>query len=165
MSQATVEHIGAKEAYALIQSEPSTAFIDVRSDMEYLFIGHPIGAVNIPWIDEPDFVINPNFEREVRKLILGGIIETSDHQSVPVVLICRSGNRSAEAGNLLLEHGFRRVYNIIDGFAEGISTQSVRASETGLSETQTGRINDYVSVVIFGIGILIILALVSLGVI
>jgi NADH-quinone oxidoreductase subunit L len=55
--------------------------------------------------------------------------------------------------------------NIVDGFAEGISTQSVRVSETGLSETQTGRVNDYVSVVIFGIGILIILALVSLGVI
>ena len=55
--------------------------------------------------------------------------------------------------------------NIVDGFAEGISTQSVRASEAGLSETQTGRVNDYVSVVIFGIGILIILALVSLGVI
>jgi NADH-quinone oxidoreductase subunit L len=55
--------------------------------------------------------------------------------------------------------------NIVDGFAEGISTQSVRVSETGLSETQTGRVNDYISVVIFGIGILIILALVSLGVI
>ena len=55
--------------------------------------------------------------------------------------------------------------NIVDGFAEGISTQSVRASETGLVETQTGRINDYVSVVIFGIGMLVILALITLGVI
>jgi NADH:ubiquinone oxidoreductase subunit 5 (subunit L)/multisubunit Na+/H+ antiporter MnhA subunit len=55
--------------------------------------------------------------------------------------------------------------NVVDGFAEGISTQSVKASETGLAETQTGLINDYVSVVIFGIGILVILALISLGVI
>jgi NADH-quinone oxidoreductase subunit L len=55
--------------------------------------------------------------------------------------------------------------NVVDGFAEGISTKSVSASESGLSGTQTGRINDYVSVVMFGIGILIILALVSLGVI
>jgi NADH-quinone oxidoreductase subunit L len=55
--------------------------------------------------------------------------------------------------------------HVVDGFAEGISTQSVQASETSLAETQTGRINDYVSVVIFGIGILVILALVSLGVI
>ncbi len=55
--------------------------------------------------------------------------------------------------------------NVVDGFAEGISTQSVKASETSLAETQTGLINDYVSVVIFGIGILVILALASLGVI
>ncbi|MFX1560389.1 MAG: hypothetical protein ACFFBL_07360, partial [Promethearchaeota archaeon] len=55
--------------------------------------------------------------------------------------------------------------NVVDGFAEGISTQSVKASETSLSGSQTGRINDYVSVVMFGIGILVILALVSLGVI
>jgi NADH-quinone oxidoreductase subunit L len=55
--------------------------------------------------------------------------------------------------------------NVVDGFAEGISTQSVKASQTSLAESQTGRINDYVSVVIFGIGILVILALVSLGVI
>ncbi|MBY8996307.1 MAG: hypothetical protein KGD60_01150 [Candidatus Thorarchaeota archaeon] len=55
--------------------------------------------------------------------------------------------------------------NVVDGFAEGISTKSVSASESGLSGTQTGRINDYVSVVMFGIGMLVILALVSLGVI
>ncbi len=116
MSKSKVQHIGATEAYELIQREPATAFIDVRSDMEYLFIGHPVGAVNIPWIDEPDFVINPNFEREVRKLILGGVIQSDAHDSVPVVLICRSGNRSDEAGNLLIEHGFKHVYNVVDGF-------------------------------------------------
>ena len=53
--------------------------------------------------------------------------------------------------------------NIIDGFAEGVSTRSVEASEIGL-ETQTGRINDYVSVVIFGIGLLIVIGLLAMGV-
>ena len=53
--------------------------------------------------------------------------------------------------------------NIIDGFAEGVSTKTVAASEIGL-ETQTGRINDYVSVVIFGIGLLIIIGLLTMGV-
>ncbi len=54
--------------------------------------------------------------------------------------------------------------NIIDGFAEGISKVSVEASEVGL-ESQTGKINDYVSIVIFGFGLLVIIALLSLGVI
>ncbi|MFW9967491.1 MAG: NADH-quinone oxidoreductase subunit L [Candidatus Thorarchaeota archaeon] len=55
--------------------------------------------------------------------------------------------------------------NVVDGFAEGISTESVKASKAGLTGSQTGRINDYISVVMFGIGILIILTLITLGVI
>lgn len=54
--------------------------------------------------------------------------------------------------------------NVVDGFAEGISTASVEASEIGI-ESQTGIINDYVGVIIFGFGLLIIIALLSLGVI
>jgi rhodanese-related sulfurtransferase len=90
MTESKVKHISATEAYDLIQKEPSTAFIDVRSDMEYLFIGHPAGAVNIPWIDEPDFVINPDFEREVRKLILGGVIASSAHDRLQARLQYRA---------------------------------------------------------------------------
>ncbi len=131
MTESKVQHINSTDAYALIQKEPSTAFIDVRSDMEYLFIGHPAGAVNIPWIDEPDFVINPDFEREVRKLILGGVIASSAHDSVPVVLICRSGNRSEEAGNLLIGHGFRHVYNIVHGFEGELDDDHHRSTVGG----------------------------------
>ncbi|TFG99522.1 MAG: hypothetical protein E4H14_20240 [Candidatus Thorarchaeota archaeon] len=54
--------------------------------------------------------------------------------------------------------------NVVDGFAEGISTASVDASESS-QRSQTGRINDYVGVVIFGIGLLVIIALLTMGVI
>ncbi len=131
MSESKVQHISAIEASKLMQKEARTAFIDVRSDMEFLFIGHPVGAVNIPWIDEPDFVINPDFEREVRKLILGGVIASSAHDSVPVVLICRSGNRSEEAGDLLIGHGFTHVYNIKHGFEGELDDEHHRSTLGG----------------------------------
>ncbi|TFG31213.1 hypothetical protein EU528_06785 [Candidatus Thorarchaeota archaeon] len=54
--------------------------------------------------------------------------------------------------------------NIVDGFAEGVSTTAVEASEISMG-SQTGRINDYVGVVIFGFGLLVILALLSWGLI
>ncbi len=54
--------------------------------------------------------------------------------------------------------------NVIDGFAEGISTSAVEASEAG-KKSQTGLINDYVGVVIFGIGLMVLVALLSWGVI
>ena len=34
----------------------------------------------------------------------------------PVVLICRSGNRSVDAGKALEAAGFTRVYNVLYGF-------------------------------------------------
>jgi len=116
MTKNSVTHLSAQKAWDLIQKEPKVAFIDVRSDMEYLFIGHPLGSVNIPWIEEPNWEVNPHFVRDVRKLVLGGVIDSPEHHSVPVLLICRSGNRSDEAGKLLVENGFKRVYNIVQGF-------------------------------------------------
>ena len=131
MPKKHIKHITALKAWEVLQKEPNSAFIDVRSDMEYLFIGHPKGAVNIPWISEPDWVVNPNFVRDVRKLILGGVIDSPEHHAVPVLLICRSGKRSEEAGVLLLENGFHRVYNIEDGFEGELDDNHQRSTLAG----------------------------------
>ncbi len=117
MTSLMVEEIDPRTAYQLLEDEPKAILVDVRSHMEFLFIGHPVGAINIPWIDEPDWTINPNFVRELRQLVLGGLShDDSGNHDIPVVLICRSGKRSREAGELLLQYGFHRVYNIKDGF-------------------------------------------------
>ena len=106
----------SKPAWELLQRDPRALLVDVRSSMEYLFVGHPAGAINIAWIDEPDWVVNPNFALEIRKLLLGGKIEHGTIHSAPILLICRSGKRSAEAGAVLIEDGFENIYNIEDGF-------------------------------------------------
>ena len=107
--------ITALEAWDMCQQDPRTLLIDVRSSMEYLFVGHPQGALHVPWIDEPDWVVDKNFATEIRKLALGGLKESST-DDVPIILICRSGNRSDEAGNVLTEAGIRNVYHIDEGF-------------------------------------------------
>ena len=131
MSKSTVKHISAADAHALIQREPSTAFIDVRSDMEFLFIGHPAGAVSIPWIDEPDWIINPRFVAEIRQTILGGMSHLSKVESAPIILICRSGKRSLEAGELLVKEGFHNVYNVDEGFEGELNDEHKRSSLAG----------------------------------
>ncbi len=131
MKKATLEQISPKDAHELIQQESKVVFVDVRSSMEYLFIGHPVGAVNIPWIDEPDWEINPHFVRDIRKLILGGVICNEDRQCTPIVLICRSGKRSAEAGQLLVQQHFNRVYNIDTGFEGDLDEHHHRSSLGG----------------------------------
>jgi rhodanese-related sulfurtransferase len=116
MTENTVKSISPQQAWQLLQDDPRALLIDVRSNMEFLFIGHPVGAISIPWIDEPDWVVNPNFAADVRKLILGGLDHRSGGHNVPIALICRSGKRSMEAGELLLKQGFHDVYNVSDGF-------------------------------------------------
>lgn len=99
----------------MCRDNPRALLIDIRSSMEYLFVGHPQGAVHVPWIDEPDWLVNPNFVTDVRKLMLGGVIEGGG-SSAPVILICRSGKRSKEAGQALVDAGIANVYHVDEGF-------------------------------------------------
>ena len=130
MSESLVQLIDPRQAWELISSEPRALLIDVRSHMEFLFIGHPVGAINIPWIDEPDWNVNPKFVPEVRQLLLGGLPHQQEAEGVPILLICRSGKRSMEAGQLLIEEGFKNVYNIEHGF-EGELDKSHHRSSLG----------------------------------
>lgn len=116
MSESTVKGLTPEQAWQLLQEDPRAILIDVRSNMEFLFVGHPKGAISVPWIDEPDWIINPHFTAEVRKVLLGGISCSEDLGCAPVLLICRSGKRSLEAGELLVKNGFKEVFNVEQGF-------------------------------------------------
>ena len=87
--------------------------------------------VHMPWIDYPDWQVNPNFVTEVRKTILGGICHGAVNEGAPIVLICRSGKRSLEAGNLLIEQGFTEIYNVEDGFEGDLDKEHHRGTMGG----------------------------------
>jgi rhodanese-related sulfurtransferase len=110
-----LKHLTPPEAHQLLQENPRAVLIDIRSTMEHLFVGHPKGAVHISWVDEPDWTVNPQFVTRVRELMLGGAVD-SGNGAAPVVLICRSGRRSIDAGNLLIESSFDEIFHIREGF-------------------------------------------------
>lgn len=128
MSQ-QLKTITSLEAWQICQQDPRALLIDIRSSMEFLFVGHPQGALHIPWIDEPDWVINKNFVTEIRKLALGGLHEAAD--DVPIILICRSGNRSDDAGKVLVDSGMKNVYHIDEGFEGKLDDQHHRSTIGG----------------------------------
>ncbi len=130
MSKTTPDSISPKEAFKMLSEHPNSLLIDVRSSMEFLFVGHPKGAVHIAWIDEPDWDINPNFVTEIRKLVLGGVCgENVQHPNI--ILICRSGNRSLEAGQLLIDSGLNHVFNIDEGFEGELDDKHQRSTQGG----------------------------------
>lgn len=122
--------ISPSEAYQLTLDKPQSVLVDVRSSMEYLFVGHPSGSISVPWIDEPDWVVDPHFATHIRQLILGGAICTED-SCVPIILICRSGKRSLEAGELLIKEGLKGVYNVEGGFEGPLDEHHHRSTVCG----------------------------------
>ena len=117
----------------LMQADASAVLIDIRSSMEFLFVGHPKGAVHIAWIDEPDWTVNPDFVTDVRKLMLGGVIGDphGGYLGAPVILLCRSGKRSKEAGMALLAAGFKAVYHVQGGFEGDLDENHHRSTLGG----------------------------------
>jgi rhodanese-related sulfurtransferase len=117
-----MKHLSPAEAQAFLQKNPRAVFIDCRSEMEYLFVGHPIGALHVAWNDGPDWEINPHFVGEVKKLA---------GAEQPVVLICRNGHRSVDAGVALEDSGFREVYNVLEGFEGPLDDDQHRGTQSG----------------------------------
>jgi rhodanese-related sulfurtransferase len=110
-------YVTAKEAYEKWQGDPENVkIIDVRTPEEYVFVGHPAMAWNVPlkflayqWDAEknkPVMKSNPDFVAQVKRLV-----KPTDM----ILVTCRSGQRSGPAVNLLAEAGFRNVYSVIDG--------------------------------------------------
>jgi len=110
-------YVTSAEAYAKWKADPDgVTIIDVRSPEEYVFVGHPEMAWNIPvkvvahetegegW--RLTMKSNPEFVSQVKNVA---------HDTDIVLVICRSGSRSAAASNLLAEAGFKQVFNVTDG--------------------------------------------------
>ena len=129
----TTEPIGLtpQQTLQMLEDDTRAVLVDIRSSMEFLFVGHPKGAVHVPWIDEPDWTINPHFVTDIRKLLLGGAVCTIDEGCAPVILICRSGKRSLEAGKALLEAGFLRVFHVEEGFEGELNEEHQRSTING----------------------------------
>ncbi len=113
----------------MLLSNPSAVLIDVRSDMEFLMVGHAKGAVHVSWIDEPDWTVNPNFVAEVRRVLLGRV--AAHETSAPIFLMCRSDNRSRDAAERLVEDGFVDVYVVEGGFEGSLDGNHQRSTING----------------------------------
>lgn len=63
--------------------------------------------------------------------MLGGATSHDDIGGAPVILICRSGKRSAEAGRILLENGLKNIYHIDEGFEGDLDDHHQRGNVGG----------------------------------
>ena len=111
-------YVTAAQAFEMWNNDPtSIKVLDVRTLEEYIFVGHADVAVNIPialqtynWDEEQvmfAFEPNPDF--------ISFVNEWAEKDDT-ILVMCRSGGRSAIAVNVLAKEGFKNVYNVVDGF-------------------------------------------------
>ena len=113
-----------QEAWALIQRQPDALFVDVRMEIESLYVGRPPGVENIPWYEYPD--LTPDPER-----FCAAVEREAGSKDRTIVLICRSGKRSSDAGKVLESAGFADVVNVVHGFEGDLDAQFRRSTLNG----------------------------------
>lgn len=111
-----INEINPPEAWDILESNPQAILLDVRSRMEFEYVGRPLGAINIPWKEPPGWEVDPEFVNKVRSVITGLHSGTERIEDLPILALCRSGVRSRSAGEALQEQGFTQIYNIAEGF-------------------------------------------------
>lgn len=121
---ATLPHgagLSSVDAWPLVQSG-AVVLVDVRTHEERTFVGHVPDSVHVPWATGTALTRNPRFIRE---------LEAKVGKSARVILMCRSGKRSALALDAALKAGFEQIAHITDGFEGDLDASGQRGHQNG----------------------------------
>lgn len=118
-----IENLDPKQSWALLQENPKAVLIDVRTAIEHSFVGHPLNAIHVAWKEFPGMQLNTNFVQQV--------LQHAPDKSAPVLLLCRTGQRSVEAANALQAEGYQHLVNIVEGFEGPIDDNKHRGNLGG----------------------------------
>lgn len=112
-----------QEAFEVLQSVPNATLVDVRTRAELDWVGRVPGSRQIEWNTYPNGAQNPEFAAQLQT-------EIAD-KDTPVLFLCRSGGRSHAAAKLAAQLGYRRAYNVLEGFEGDKDAQRHRGNLNG----------------------------------
>jgi rhodanese-related sulfurtransferase len=130
-----IDEVGPAEAYRLLESDPDTALIDVRTRAEWAFVGLPdLSMLDRPvwpieWVAFPGMARNPAFIDE-------WTARTGGRTPARLFFICRSGSRSmaaaqAVAAVLGAQGVAAHCTNVAEGFEGDIDQNGHRGRANG----------------------------------
>jgi len=120
-------YLTPQQAYDMKKKDPKgVALFDIRTRAEAMYVGWPGDAdALVPYVEhaeimsdwddkrasyklDPNSDFVPELERRLKDMGLG--------KDATIILMCRSGDRSAKAQDRLQASGYTRVYGITEGF-------------------------------------------------
>ncbi len=120
-----VAEVTPDKAWKILRDNPNAVLLDVRSRIEFDYIGHPVGAVNVPIQEPPAWQTDPAFADKV-SVQLG-----EAGKEATVLTLCRSGKRSMLAAQLLEAQGYQHTVNIAEGFEGDLDANRQRGNLGG----------------------------------
>ncbi|AHE30723.1 rhodanese-like domain-containing protein [Burkholderia pseudomallei] len=113
--------VSPRDAWALVAAGHAR-LVDVRTTEERTFVGHVPDSLHVPWATGTSLTRNPRFVRE---------LEAKTGKDAVVLLLCRSGNRSALAAQAAAKAGFTQVFNVLEGFEGDLDDAGHRGTTNG----------------------------------
>jgi rhodanese-related sulfurtransferase len=126
-----------KNAQSFLKAQKGKVlFVDVRTRAEAQFLGMADGVdALVPYVEFQEFMTDWDEKRAFYKLepfndfvpeMERRIKEKGLTKDDPVVLICRAGERSSRAADLLNDSGYKQVYIVVYGFEGELSEKGRR---------------------------------------
>ncbi|CAO0820973.1 Rhodanese domain-containing protein [Desulfarculales bacterium] len=149
------------EALEMLGQDPKATFlIDARNRAEYMLLGHPPQAYNVPWrFLTSDFQIQDGPFQGGKAPYTGyqvtlepnpdflGVVQSLFKPEDRLIVLSSDGDEGADAADALVKAGFKRVYNIRHGFwgTPLVSKEQQKLAERLSSHFgQRGRVNGWV---------------------
>ena len=137
-------YLTPQQAYEMKKKDPKgVAFFDVRTRAEAMYVGWPGDAdALVPYVEHPEIMSDwddkrfmyklepnqdfvPEIERRMKEMGLG--------KDAPIILICRSGDRSSKAQDRLQMAGYTKVYSIAEGFEGDVVKEGPKAGQRAVN--------------------------------
>ena len=81
-------------------------------------------SILIPWLDEPEWEVDE--EKFIKAFSRFDIDKDAE-----IILICRSGYRSNDAGKCLIKNGFTNIAHVVSGFEGDLDEEDQRGNVNG----------------------------------
>ncbi|UCG59630.1 MAG: hypothetical protein JSU70_08950 [Phycisphaerales bacterium] len=118
-----------QQAKDMIDTNDQLIVVDVRELFEYCdSVGHIPGALNYPWSSGVLQVRHEELPREA-----------------PILLVCRSGNRSNQAATFLDSRGYSRIFDMLGGMRAWLweTTLCIDSDEDAVNDDLDNCPSDY----------------------
>jgi rhodanese-related sulfurtransferase len=130
-------YLTPQQAYEIKKKDPKgVAFFDIRTRAEAVYVGMPTDVdALVPYVEHQEIMTDWDDKRHMYKLepnqdfipeLERRLQEKGLTRNSPIILICRSGDRSSKAADRLQVAGYTKVYSV----AEGVEGDTARGGPT-----------------------------------